>query len=147
MNREHWMELALSEAEKCLKTGDIPVGCVIVCGGEVIAAGHNCREAARNVLGHAEIMALDAACRRLGRWRLSDCELYVTLEPCPMCAGAILNARLGALIYGACEPKTGSCGSVVNLFEEPYPYRVPVYGGVLEDRCAGIMQHFFDTLR
>lgn len=147
MTHEYWMEKALEEAAKSLASGDIPVGCVIVKDDRLIAVGHNCREARQTALGHAEIVAISEACRTLGRWRLSDCDLYVTLEPCPMCAGAILNARLRCVYFGAREDKTGSCGSIINLFEEPYPCRIPVCGGILEEKCAAMLQQFFFTLR
>ncbi|MBE6928925.1 MAG: nucleoside deaminase [Ruminococcaceae bacterium] len=147
MNHEHWMRLALAEAGKCADSGDIPVGCVIVCHDEAIAFGHNRREADQSALGHAEMMAIGAACRKLGSWRLSDCDMYVTLEPCPMCAGAILNARIRHLYFGAEEVQTGSCGSVINLFEEPYPFHTAVSGGILEQECAAVLRAFFENLR
>ena len=115
--------------------------------GEIVGRGRNRREEARSALAHAEIEAIREACAAVGDWRLADCGLYVTLEPCPMGAGAILNARLKWICYGARDEKTGSCGSVLNLFEENYGYRPAVYGGVLEAECLARMQEFFRRLR
>ena len=148
MDREEYMRLALAEAAKAAGTGDVPVGCVIADGaGRVIGAGHNRREAEKNAVRHAEIEAIEAACAAVGSWRLDGCTLYVTLEPCPMCAGAILNARIPTVVYGAKEPLTGSCGSVLNLFEERYGFRPAIYGGVLGEECAKLMTSFFQGLR
>ena len=148
MDREDYMRLALAEAEKALGTGDVPVGCVVVnAAGTVIGAGRNRREERQNAVRHAEIEAIEAACAAVGSWRLEGCALYVTLEPCPMCAGAILNARIPTVVYGAREPLTGSCGSVLNLFEERYGFRPAIYGGVLGEECARLMTDFFHGLR
>ncbi len=148
MDREDYMRLALAEAEKALSTGDVPVGCVVVnAAGQVIGAGRNQREARQNAVRHAEIEAIEAACAAAGSWRLEGCALYVTLEPCPMCAGAILNARIPTVVYGAKEPLTGSCGSVLNLFEERYGFKPAIYGGVLGEECAKLMTDFFQGLR
>ena len=115
--------------------------------GAIIARGRNRREALHSALAHAEIEAIDQACRALGRWRLHDCTLYVTLEPCPMCAGAIINARVGTLVYGARDDKGGACGGVLNLFEERFNHRPRVYGGVLEAPCGALLRAFFTALR
>ena len=148
MEREDYMRLALAEAERALETGDVPVGCVVTdVAGNVIGRGRNRREERQNAVRHAEIEAIEAACAAVGSWRLDGCAIYVTLEPCPMCAGAILNARIPTLVYGAKEPATGSCGSVLNLFEERYGFRPAIYGGVLAAECAGLLRDFFGGLR
>ncbi len=142
------MRAALAEAEAALATGDIPVGCVLVDGsGRLLSAGRNRREADRDATAHAEVEAIRAACALRGSWRLEDCVLFVTLEPCPMCAGAILNARIGTVVYGAREPRSGSLGSVVDLFAENYGFRPRVYGGVLADDCAALLRRFFEERR
>ena len=148
LDHEHYMRQALQLASEAGARGEIPVGCVVVDGaGEIIGRGQNRREATRLVTGHAEIEAINAACAARGDWRLGDCTLYVTLEPCPMCAGAILNARLGWVCFGAREEKSGSCGSVIDLFAENYGYRPRVYAGILKDECTLRMQRFFRALR
>ena len=144
---ERFLREALRLADEAAEAGEIPVGCVIVKDGEIIGRGRNRREEDRSALAHAEILAIDEACRALGDWRLDNCGLYVTLEPCPMCAGAILNARLGWVCFGAREEKSGSCGSVIDLFAENYGYRPRVYAGILKDECTLRMQRFFHTLR
>ena len=144
---ERFLREALRLADEAAEAGEIPVGCVIVKGGEIIGRGRNRREEAKSALAHAEIIAIDEACRTIGDWRLDNCGLYVTLEPCPMCAGAILNARLGWVCFGAREEKSGSCGSVIDLFAENYGYRPKVYAGILKDECTLRMQRFFHTLR
>ena len=147
MDREGWMLAALALADEAALAGEVPVGCVIVRGDRIVGRGRNRREERHSALAHAEIEAIAEACRALGDWRLSDCSLYVTLEPCPMCAGAILNARLKQVCFGARDEKTGSCGSVLNLFEENYGYRPAVYGGILEAECLERMRSFFQGLR
>ena len=148
MNHETYMRLALDLAKEAADIGEVPVGCVIAdAAGNIIGRGHNRREADKNAIAHAEIEAISEACGFLGDWRLDRCALYVTLEPCPMCAGAIINARIGAVIYGAREENFGSCGSVINLFEERYGHRPAVYGGVLEQDCAALMGEFFKEIR
>lgn len=144
-----YMLKALIEAKKAELEGEIPVGAVVVKDGEVIAEGRNRRETHNNALGHAEIEAINNACEKLGRWRLDDCELYVTLEPCPMCAGAIINARLKKVAFGAFDKKAGSCSSdsVVNLFELPYNHKPEVWAGICEDECAEALTSFFEKLR
>ena len=142
------MRLALALAAEAEKTGDVPVGAVIMDeNGAVIGRGRNRREARRSAVSHAEIEAIEEACRARGSWRLDGCTLFVTLEPCPMCAGAVINARIPTLVYGAKEPVTGSCGSVLNLFEERYGFRPAIYGGVLAEECAAILRDFFRTVR
>lgn len=142
--KETYMAQALALAQEAASHGDIPVGCVIVQNGEVIGRGCNRRELLADATAHAEVEAIREACHRLGTWRLTDCDLYVTLEPCPMCAGAILNARLGRVIYGAANPKAGCCGSVIPLFLERFNRRPEVYGGVLEQECAELLGLFFE---
>ena len=135
MTHADYMRQALDLARSCLADGDIPVGCVIAApDGTVIGRGRNRREAARCATAHAEVEAINGACAALGSWRLSGCTLYVTLEPCPMCAGAIINSRISAVRYGAREGKSGCCGSVLNLFEERFNHRPRIYGGLLEGR-------------
>ena len=141
------MRLALAEAEKAAALGEVPVGAVVAKDGEPVAVAHNTRETGKNATHHAELLAIDAACRALGGWRLWQCTLYVTLEPCPMCAGAIINARVPVVVYGAKEPNFGSCGSVLNLFEERYGHHPAIYGGVLSDDCAAVLRAFFGGLR
>ena len=147
MQDELFMQQALELARTAAAEGEVPVGCVIVQDGTVIGRGHNRRETGRSALAHAEIEAIAEACRRLGGWRLWQATLYVTLEPCPMCAGAIINARIPRVVIGAMDPKAGSCGSVVNLFDLPYNHRPEITRGVLEDACASELRTFFRTLR
>lgn len=134
-------------AQASAENGEVPVGAVIVKDGIIVSRGYNRRETDKNALCHAELEAIDSACRTLGGWRLWQCELYVTLEPCPMCAGAIINARIRRVVYGAQDPKAGSCGSVANLFELPYNHRPQLTGGVLEEECAAVLRNFFQNLR
>lgn len=145
--REKYMSAALELAREAAAAGEIPVGCVIVKDGEIIGRGRNRREEERSALAHAEVEAIAEACKALGDWRLEDCALFVTLEPCPMCTGAIINARVGEVVYGAKEENTGSCGSVINLFEENYGHKPRVYGSVLKDECAAVMREFFEAIR
>ena len=147
MQDELFMQQALELARTAAAEGEVPVGCAIVQDGTVIGRGHNRRETGRSALAHAEIEAIAEACRRLGGWRLWQATLYVTLEPCPMCAGAIINARIPRVVIGAMDPKAGSCGSVVNLFDLPYNHRPEITRGVLEDACASELRTFFRTLR
>lgn len=142
-----FMRTALRLAQEASCEGEIPVGAVLVKDGVILATGRNRREAAKNALLHAEIEAIDTACRKLGSWRLSGCDLYVTLEPCPMCAGAIINARISRVIFGAYDEKAGSCGSVVNLFSLPYNHTPELWGGILEEECAALLSDFFANLR
>lgn len=144
---EKFMKQALLLAQQAADEGEVPVGAVVVRDGVVIGQGRNRRELGKNALAHAEIEAIDMACRTLGGWRLSGCDLYVTLEPCPMCAGAIINARIDRVIQGAVDPKAGSCGSVVDLFSLPYNHRPKLVRGVLEDECSEMLRDFFRSLR
>ena len=141
------MGLALEQAEKARALGEVPVGCVIVREGVVIGEGYNRRETDKTVLGHAELMAMKQAEQTIGDWRLSDCTLYVTLEPCPMCAGAILNARVGTVVCGASDLTFGACGGVMNLFEEAFGYKPKLYKGVRAEECAQMMTAFFEEVR
>ena len=146
MNKE-FMKLAIMEAEKAAEKGEVPVGAVIVKNGEVIAACHNLREEKQNALSHAEIEAINTACQKLNSWRLDDCEMYVTLEPCPMCTGAIINARIKTVIFGAYDSKMGCMDSVINLCDYPFNHKVEIYGGIMEDECLAVLQNFFKNLR
>lgn len=141
------MREAIRLAREAGAEGEVPVGAVVVRDGVIVAAGRNRREAGKNALCHAELEAIGSACRVLGGWRLWQCELFVTLEPCPMCAGAAVNARLRRVVFGARDPKAGSCGSVVNLFELPYNHRPELRGGVLEAECSALLTDFFRGLR
>ena len=148
MEYEKYMLEALSLAREAAENGDVPVGCVVVSpSGEIIGRGRNRREENSDATAHAEVEAIRAACAALGAWNLSGCGIAVTLEPCPMCAGAIINSRLSPVIYGAKEPNSGSVGSVINLFEERYGHRPAVYGGVLAEECAALLAEFFRGLR
>lgn len=141
------MTEAISLAKEAGEMGEVPVGAVIVKNGEIIARGKNEREAKQNALSHAEIEAINNACKNTGSWRLEDCEMYVTLEPCPMCAGAIINSRIKTLVFGAYDSKMGSIDSVINLCDLPYNHKVEVYGGIMEDECLDLLKNFFKTLR
>ena len=142
------MRRALELAKQAAAEGEVPVGCVIADGeGAILAEGRNRRESTRSVAGHAEMEALDRACRVRGDWRLDDCTAFVTLEPCPMCAGAMINARLGTLVYGAREPQFGSAASILNLFEEHYPSKTAIFGGVLAEESEALLKAFFEKLR
>lgn len=147
MTDNDWMRHALTVAAEAAAEGEVPVGAVIVKDGQLLSIGRNRREIGKNALAHAEIEAINGACQALGGWRLSGCTLYVTLEPCPMCAGAIINARIDRVVYGADDPKAGSCGSLVNLFSLPYNHQPELVGGVLKEECAAALQDFFRQLR
>lgn len=149
MNHEFYMQEALRLAEYAASLGEAPIGAVVVkkATGEIIGRGYNRRELDKSPLAHAEIMALDEASRKLGGWRVVDSVLYVTLEPCPMCAGAIINSRIDGVVFGAYDKKAGSCGSVVNLFELPYNHKPELLGGIMEKECAEILSSFFKKLR
>ena len=145
---EHYMQLALDLAKQAYDMGEVPVGAVVVdANGAVIGRGHNLRESQKNALLHAEIIAIEEACKYQNDWRLSDATLYVTLEPCPMCAGAILNARIGQVVYGAKDNAMGAMGSVCNLFYENFGFSPRVQSGVLADKSRVLMQEFFKALR
>ena len=142
-----YMQQALALAREAFDEGEVPVGCVIVRGDEIVGRGRNRREKARNALSHAEVEAIAEACANLGGWRLWDCTLYVTLEPCPMCAGAIINARLRRVVYGAADAKAGSCGSVCNLFSMDYNHHPTVETGICEAEASELLTAFFQNLR
>ncbi len=142
-----FMNDALSLAREAAQDGEVPVGAVVVCDGTVVGRGRNRREKDKNALAHAEIEAINDACKTLGGWRLWKCDLYVTLEPCPMCTGAIINSRIKRLVYGASDTKAGSCGSVTNLFDLPYNHKPEIVKGICEDECSEILSDFFKNLR
>lgn len=145
---EEMMLKALALAEKAYSIGEIPVGAIVADGeGNIIGEGYNRRETDNSPIAHAEILAIEEAAAALGSWRLSDCTLYVTLEPCPMCAGAIINSRLKRVVYGAFDDKGGACASVVNLFELPFNHKPLVRSRVLEKECGEILSDFFNNLR
>ena len=141
------MGLALEEAAKAAALGEGPVGAVVARHGEVVAMAHNTRETEKNALHHAELLAIDAACKALGGWRLWQCELFVTLAPCPMCSGAIINSRLKRVVYGARAPKAGCCGSLTDLFALPFNHHPVIESGLLEDEAQALLQNFFVMLR
>ena len=147
MEREGYMNLALELAREAAAAGEVPVGCVIVRNGEVLGRGRNRREEKQATVSHAEMEAIAQANERLGSWRLDDCQLYVTLEPCPMCAGAILNARIPQVFYGARDEAMGACGGVTNLFMEGFPNRPALVGGILAEPCREVLAEFFRALR
>ena len=147
MTDEELMRAALDEAREAAALGEVPVGAVVAKDGEIIARAHNLRESGKNATYHAELMAIDAACKKLGGWRLWECTLYVTLEPCPMCAGAILNARIPRVVFGAADSKAGACGGVIDLMRLPNYPKPNVTGGVLEAECTAALQDFFCWLR
>ena len=142
-----FMEAALELAKEAAADGEVPVGCVIVRKGEIVGRGRNRRERDKSALAHAEIEAIADACKRLGGWRLWECTLYVTLEPCPMCAGAIINARIPRVVYGASDVKFGAVRSVCSLFSMEFNHHPEVEAGILEAECAGVLTEFFQQLR
>lgn len=146
---EHFMERAIELARQAADEGEVPVGAVVVkkSTGEIIGEGRNMREKGKNALAHAEIIAINNACKKLGGWRLPDCAIYVTLEPCPMCCGAVINARIDDVIFGAYDLKSGSAVSVQSIFELPYNHRPTVKGGVMETECSALLSDFFKNLR
>ncbi len=144
---ERMMERALMLAQEAFDDGEVPVGAVVVRKGEIVGEGRNRREKSKNALYHAELEAIDNACKHLGGWRLWECELYVTLEPCPMCAGAIVNARIPQVYFGAYDPKNGCCGSVADVLNLPLAFHPAYQGGVMQERCSGILSEFFKRLR
>ena len=144
---ERFMEEALALAREAFADGEVPVGCVITKGDQIVGRGRNRREKGKSALAHAELEAIDEACRTLGGWRLWECTLYVTLEPCPMCAGAILNARIPRVVYGARDAKCGAAQSVCNLFSMDFNHHPQVEQGILEQPCAALLTDFFQKLR
>lgn len=145
--QERYMQEALALAREAAAAGEVPVGCVIVREGQIVGRGRNRREEQRSTAAHAEMEAIAQANAALGTWRLEDCELYVTLEPCPMCAGAILNGRVRRVWYGARDPAFGACGGVTNLFMEAFPHPPALVGGVLGEECRAVLGEFFASLR
>ena len=144
---EVFMSAALKEAQKAALEGEVPIGCVIVKGDQIIARGRNAREKKKNALLHAETVAIDKACKKLRGWRLWECELYVTLEPCPMCCGAIINSRIKKVVIGAMDPKAGAMGSVVDLTSFPFNHKPEIVTGVLESESQTLLKSFFQNLR
>ena len=142
-----FMDEALALAREAAAAGEVPVGCVIARGGEIVGRGRNRREEGKSALAHAEVEAIAEACRNLGGWRLWDCTLYVTLEPCPMCAGAIVNARIPRVVFGASDKKCGACGSVCDIFSMDFNHRPQVERGLLSEECSALLTEFFQNLR
>ena len=147
MSHEEYMRRAMELAAQAAREGDVPVGCVIVRDGEIVGEGRNRREERGDATAHAELEAIRDACGKLGSWRLHGCTMYVTLEPCPMCAGGIINSRIDTVRYGARDDKAGACGSVLNLFEERFNHKPRLYGHLLEEECGAQLQEFFEALR
>lgn len=147
MTDQELMQAALEEARLAFEAGEVPVGAVIAKDGEIIARAHNLRETGKNALYHAELMAIDQACQALGGWRLWQCELFVTLEPCPMCSGAIINSRLRRIVYSASDPKAGCCGSLTDLFALPFNHHPIIEHGLMEEEAQQLLQAFFVSLR
>lgn len=147
MTDTDFMNIAIEQAKIAASELEVPVGAVIVRNGEVVSVGRNRRETGKNALAHAELEAIDLACKKLGGWRLWECEMFVTLEPCPMCTGAIINSRLRRLVFGASDGKAGSCGSVINLFDLPYNHKPEVVPGFMAEECSALLTDFFSELR
>lgn len=147
MDDLQFMDAALALAKEAATEGEVPVGCVITLGDRIVGTGRNRREKGKSALAHAEIEAIDQACRTLGGWRLWECTLYVTLEPCPMCAGAIVNARIPRVVFGASDVKCGACGSVCDLFSMAFNHHPQVEKGIREQECAQLLTDFFQNLR
>lgn len=147
MEKDFYMGLAIELAREALQDGEVPVGCVVVQDGAIIGRGRNRREQGHDATAHAEILAIQEACHTVGDWRLSGCTLYVTLEPCTMCTGAIMNARIPKVVYGARDRVAGACGGILNLFEEGFGHRPKLYGGVCADECAALLAAFFQARR
>ena len=145
--KNEYMELAIEQAKIAGAEGEVPVGAVIVKDKKVIATGRNRRESENNALCHAELEAINNACKALGSWRLGDCDLYVTLEPCPMCAGAVINARIRRVYYGAFDSKAGSFGSLIDFNHLHYNHKPEIYAGIMEDECSSLLSEFFEKLR
>ena len=146
-NDEYYMKQALKEAQKAFLLNEVPVGCVIVYEDKIIARGYNKRELLESSLAHAEIVAINKACKKLNSWRLEDCTMYITLEPCCMCSGAIIQSRIKKVIYGACDYRFGAHKSIINLFDVKFNHMVDISGGVLEEECSNIIKDFFKKLR
>lgn len=146
-NDAYFMAIAIEEAKAAAELGEVPVGAVVVKDGEVVARAHNLRETGKSALAHAELLAIGKACEALGGWRLWQCDLYVTLEPCPMCSGAIINSRIKRVVYGARDAKAGCCDSVISMFDLPFNHRPEIIEGVCAEECAGLLRDFFRSLR
>lgn len=145
---ERYMRLAIAEAEKAEKMQEVPIGAVIILDDEVIAAAHNRRETDQNAVAHAELIAIEEACKKLGTWRLEGAELYVTLEPCPMCSGAIILSRIQKVVYGASDPKAGCAGTLMNLLDDDrFNHQSEVINGVLGEECGLLLTNFFRSIR
>ncbi len=142
-----FMQEAIKQARIAFDLGEVPVGAVIVKDGQIISVGHNLREQKQNALSHAEIEAINSACQKLGSWRLDGCEMYVTLEPCPMCTGAIINSRIKTVVFGAFDKNMGCMDSIINLCDYPFNHKVEVYAGICEDECKKILEDFFKSIR
>ena len=147
MTETEIMLRAIELAEKAAELDEVPVGAVVVKDGEIVGEGFNRRETGKNALAHAELEAIDSACKRLGGWRLHQCEIYVTLEPCPMCTGAIINSRIKRVVFGASDYKAGSMGSVINLCELPYNHKPEIQGDFMQEECSALLTEFFAKLR
>ena len=142
-----FMKVAIEQAKMAAEIGEVPVGAVVVCDGKIVSAEFNTRETGKNALHHAEVKAIDSACKALGGWRLHKCDIYVTLEPCPMCAGAIVNARIKRVIFGAFDKKAGAFGSVINMNDFPLNHKPEIHSGVCVDECSQLLSDFFANLR
>ncbi len=148
MDDEYYMKKALSYAKRAAKLGEVPIGCVIVCNDRIVGTGYNKRKTKKTTLAHAELLAIDKASKKLGDWRLEGCTMYVTLEPCQMCSGAIVQARLDRVVIGAMNPKAGCAGSILNLLQRPeFNHRVEITYDVLKDECSKVLSDFFANLR
>ena len=147
MTDQELMGLALQEAEKAAALGEVPVGAVVAKDGQPVALAHNLRESGKNATYHAELLAIQQACQVLGGWRLWQCELFVTLEPCPMCSGAIINSRIRRVVYGAADPKAGCCGSLTDLFALPFNHHPVIESGLRAEEASALLQEFFARLR
>ena len=145
---ERYMKAAIRQAKKAKALNEVPIGCVIVCEGQIIGRGYNRRITDKNVLAHAELIAIKKACKKMGDWRLEDCTMYVTLEPCPMCAGAIIQARIPKVVMGCMNPKAGCAGSVLDMLHEPgFNHQVETETGLLGEECSALLKDFFKALR
>lgn len=145
---EYYMKLAIEEAKKAEEKGEVPIGCIIVLNDQIIARAHNLREMLQNALAHAELLAIDEACKKLNTWRLEEAELFVTLEPCPMCAGGIIQSRIKRVVYGAKDPKAGCAGTLMNLLQdERFNHQAEVKGGILQEECGSLLTQFFKNIR
>lgn len=148
MNYEYYMEFAISQAKKAFEINETPIGAIIVYNDEIIATGYNKRNSTKNPLAHAEIIAINQAANYMGDWRLENCQMYITLEPCPMCAGAIVQSRIPKIIFGAKNPKAGCAGSIINLLQiQKLNHQVEIVDGILENKCSVMMKEFFKQFR